>query len=188
MGFTLLCSCIPYIEIKNLNAMKAVYLISIIMIWCVSNGFSQDGTEFDFWVGNWNLTWEYSDGTEGKGINHIVKTLDDKVIQENFEATDGGPYSGFKGTSISVFNPNSKMWRQAWADNQGGYFNFIGEVGEGLRIFKTNPVKNQQGQDIILRMRFYEIQPDSFTWDWEQSKDGGESWALQWRIHYERQE
>ena len=167
--------------------MKALFLTSMIMIWFVSSGLAQDGSEFDFWVGKWNLTWVYGDGTEGKGINHIEKTLDDKVIQENFQAVDNGPYSGFKGTSISVFNPNSKMWRQAWADNQGGYFNFVGEVDEGLRVFKTTPFKNK-GEEIILRMRFYKIQADSFTWDWEQSKDGGQTWALQWRILYERTE
>ena len=165
--------------------MKTIYLTSIIVLGFASSALSQDGSEFDFWVGKWDLTWEYSDGSSGKGTNHIVKTLDDKVIQENFEAVDSGPYSGFKGTSISVFNSNSKQWHQAWADNQGGYFNFTGEVDGDNRIFKTQPLKTKD-TEIVLRMRFYEIEEDSFTWDWEQSKDSGATWVLQWRIHYER--
>jgi len=146
---------------------------------------SQDGGEFNFWVGKWNLSWEYSDGSIGKGVNDIINRLDGKVIQENFEATDSGPYKGFKGTSISVFNPNSKSWHQAWADNQGGFFNFVGEVSEGRRIFKTKPYK-KDGKEIILRMVFKDIQQDSLTWEWEQSVDGGKTWALQWRIKYKR--
>lgn len=146
---------------------------------------AQDGTEFDFWVGNWDLNWEYPDGSAGHGKNTIEKTLDGKVIQENFEALDQGPYNGFKGSSLSVFNPNSNTWHQAWADNQGGYFNFIGDVSSGQRIFSTTRVQ-PDGQEIISRMRFYDIKDQSLTWDWEQSTDGGETWTLSWRIFYQR--
>ena len=146
---------------------------------------AQDGSEFDFWVGQWELSWEYGDGSKGHGVNNIVKHLDDKVIQEHFEAKDDGPYKGFKGTSISVFNPVKKTWHQAWADNQGGYFNFNGVVENNQHIFETI-VKQQDGTDLGLRMRFYDIKANSLTWDWEQSTDGGESWTLRWRIYYRR--
>ena len=78
---------------------------------------------FDFWVGNWELTWETPDGIEGTGTNLIEKTLDGVVIQENFKALTG-TYSGMKGTSLSVYNPQTQTWKQAWADNQGSYFDF----------------------------------------------------------------
>lgn len=158
----------------------------IFLIMLVTLGLpAQDGSEFDFWVGNWELNWEYNDSTKGHGINRIAKKLDDKVLQENFEALDTGPYSGFKGTSISVFNPANKTWHQAWADNQGGYFNFAGDVGEGERIFKAT-VKQPDGKNLELRMRFYDIEENSLTWDWEQSTDGGKNWTLRWRIYYKR--
>lgn len=146
---------------------------------------AQNGSEFDFWVGEWNLTWQYPDGSQGSGTNNIIKTLDGKVIVENFQVTDSGAYKGFKGTSISVFNPNTKTWNQAWADNQGGYFNFTGTVENGERIFHTTRV-NQSGKESLLRMRFYRIEKDSLVWDWEQSTDGGSIWNLQWRINYKR--
>lgn len=165
--------------------MKVFLLPFTLLVFIEFYCFAQDGSEFDFWVGKWDLSWEYRDGTQGEGTNHMVKTLNDKVIHENFEATDDGLYQGFKGTSISVFNPNSKTWHQAWADNQGGYFNFIGEVGQGKRIFKTNPTVID-GSEIIQRMRFYNIEENSFTWDWERSADGGKTWSLQWRINYRR--
>jgi hypothetical protein len=68
--------------------MKAI--ISAIFFFLSINLFvqAQDGSEFDFWVGKWDLSWKYGDGSEGKGTNHIMKTLDGKVIQENFEAID----------------------------------------------------------------------------------------------------
>ncbi len=163
---------------KNLVATFSLYCVAIF------NLHAQDGTEFDFWVGDWNLTWEYPDGSQGTGTNHIIKTLDGKVLQENFQATDSGAYSGFKGTSISVYNPNSKSWHQAWADNQGGYFNFTGIVENGQRIFQTSGT-GTEGKP-ILRMRFYQIQDNSLTWDWERSTDDGQTWELRWRIYYKR--
>ncbi|HBX66640.1 MAG TPA: hypothetical protein DEG32_10965, partial [Balneolaceae bacterium] len=43
---------------------------------------------FDFWVGEWELSWTDNQGNPGAGTNTIEKVLDDVVIQENFEATE----------------------------------------------------------------------------------------------------
>lgn len=40
--------------------------------------------QFDFWLGEWDVTW----GEDGKGTNHIIRIMDDKIIQENFSAPD----------------------------------------------------------------------------------------------------
>jgi hypothetical protein len=140
---------------------------------------AQDSSLFDFWIGEWNLTWTGAEGKIGKGTNRISKILDGKVIQENFSDAEGN----FKGISISVYNPTKKTWHQAWADNQGGYFDFEGQVEGEKRIFRTQ-MKELNGEKIIQRMVFYNIHPKSLTWDWEISRDGGATWQLQWRINY----
>ncbi len=148
--------------------------------------FSQNNENswFDFWVGSWNVTWEEAGGKTGKGNNTITKILNNSVIQENFRIEEGSN-KGYLGTSISVFNPTTKTWHQAYADNQGAYFNFIGEREGDKRIFKTESV-NKDGKVIIQRMVFYDISKDTFKWDWESSTDGGKSWTLSWRINYKR--
>ncbi|WP_435625697.1 hypothetical protein [Flagellimonas sp.] len=138
---------------------------------------------FDFWEGEWDLTWDNGDGTKARGINKIIKILDGKVIQENFE----DPESGFKGTSISVYNPAKKQWHQAWADNQGGYYDFIGEIMNNHPIFKTKPVI-KENKEIVHRMVFKDIEEGKFTWDWESTNNGGNTWRLLWRIQYHRRE
>ena len=140
---------------------------------------------FDFWVGKWELSWTDNEGNRGKGINTIEKILDGTVIQEHFESTEG-KLKGYKGTSISVYNPQRKTWHQAWADNQGGYINLKGSFAGNKRIFQTDPRTGPEGGTIISRMVFYDITENSFTWDWESSKDEGETWALNWRIDYRR--
>jgi hypothetical protein len=137
---------------------------------------------FDFWVGEWSLTWQDAQGQTQKGYNRIVKILDEQVIQENFE-TISTPV--FKGMSLSVYNPRTEQWHQAWTDNQGGYYNFIGQFEGDKRMFVTKTT-NQQGKEIIQRMVFRNITPNAFVWDWESSNDGGQTWQLNWQIHYQR--
>jgi hypothetical protein len=145
-----------------------------------------DMATYDFWLGNWDANWKNADGSTGSGSNHVFKVLDGTVIEENFKISDGAQ-AGFLGMSISVFDSNRKIWHQAWADNQGGYFDFIGEVVGDKKIFKTKVVE-RDGNKIIQRMVFYDIKKDSFSWDWEATKDGGVTWNLQWRISYTRQD
>jgi hypothetical protein len=139
----------------------------------------QDSTLFDFWIGAWELTWTNAEGKTEKGTNNVIKILDGKVIQENFSDAAGT----FKGTSISVYSPAKKTWHQAWADNRGGYYDLEGQVDGDKRIFSTK-MKVLNGEKIIQRMVFYNINVNSLTWDWEVSRDGGTSWKLQWRINY----
>ena len=161
------CACLIFLLLSSTTAAQSQKL--------------QDSTLFDFWIGDWDLTWTNAAGQVQKGTNHISKILDNKVIHENFSFASGS----FKGTSISVYNPKSKTWHQAWADTQGGYFDFEGDVEGDKRIFKTR-AKEQNGRKIIQRMVFYNIKPASLTWDWESSFDGGATWQLQWRINYQR--
>jgi len=74
---------------------------------------------------------------------------------------------------------------RAWADNQGGYFDFRGAFEGDKRIFMTQP-REINGNTAVQRMVFYDIKKDSFSWDWESSSDEGETWNLNWRISYTR--
>jgi hypothetical protein len=89
---------------------------------------------------------------------------------------------------MSVYQPARDRWKQAWADNNGGYYDFTGIFEDEKRIFQTEVNKLPDGRRFVQRMVFYDISEDSFTWDWESSNDGGETWNLNWRIFYERLE
>jgi|GEM_PF-857948 len=143
--------------------------------------------DYSFWLGKWEVSWDEGQGKTGQGVNTITSTLDGKVIQEEFEITSGQS-KGFKGKSMSIYHAYSKSWKQSWVDNSGGYYSFTGGVDkEGNPTFITAPTKI--GDDtVISRMVFKNISSDSLTWDWEGSKDGGLTWALNWRIHYKKLE
>lgn len=135
-----------------------------------------EARQFDFWIGEWDLTWEGG----GPGTNVITSEMNGCVIREAFV----DPTAPFHGSSVSVWNPNRAIWQQTWVDDQGGYLDFEGGM-EGNRMILRRQYE-QDGQTIHQRMVFYNIEENSLDWDWETSKDGGTSWDLAWRIHYER--
>src|SRR5215470_15500313 len=79
--------------------------------------------QFDFWLGDWDLTWE-----GGGGTNSITRILDGQVLQERFAAHQDDPnVPALQGASVSVFVPELGKWRQTWVDNNGSYMDFVGE-------------------------------------------------------------
>ncbi|HEX6703600.1 MAG TPA: hypothetical protein VF169_02470 [Albitalea sp.] len=142
---------------------------------------AQGADLFDFWIGDWDVSWTNADGSTGRGRNRIAKVLDGNVIEENFDETPDGKSPPLKGRSLSVLHKASGTWRQAWTDNQGGYFSFTAQVDGDKRIFITDVV-DQKAQ----RMVFHSIRKNALSWDWESTKDGGTTWTRQWRIDYQR--
>ena len=145
---------------------------------------AQPADLFDFWLGDWQLSWLNADGSKGTGHNRITKILDGAVIQEEFEALTGSPPPLLKGRSLSMLAGG--VWRQSWVDNQDGYFTFSAQVDGDRRVFVSAPRPLKDGATLLQRMIFHAITPTSLTWDWQSSTDGGTTWLLQWRILYSR--
>ncbi len=133
--------------------------------------------QFDFWLGDWDVSWS----DDQRGTNQVTRILNGHVIQEQF---DGAPAIPFQGMSLSVYDPRGEQWRQTWVDNSGNYWHFSGGVVDKEMILSTDDVF--EGRPVKLRMVFYNIERDELDWRWERSDDGGQTWDLQWQIHYRR--
>lgn len=140
---------------------------------------SPEASQFDFWVGEWDLTW----GENGKGTNSVEKILDGCVIRENF---DGTPSIKLKGTSISTFSKQLGKWQQTWVDNSGGYLDFVGGFQDGKMILSRELVRD--GKKLQQRMVWFNISRNEFNWNWERSEDEGVTWTVLWNIHYKRKD
>jgi hypothetical protein len=140
-----------------------------------------DGTELDFWLGDWAVTW---DG--GHGTNRIRRVLRGWVIEEEFAEADVcvGAES-LHGRSWSVFDPTRQAWRQTRVDNRGSYLELVGRRVDGWFAFER--AAPERGPEARQRMVFRDLAADSFQWTWEASADGGATWAVRWAIEYRRQ-
>lgn len=143
---------------------------------------SPEASQFDFWVGDWDLTWDsQAGGSAGKGTNTIRRIMDGCVIQEQFQDAA----QPFRGMSVSTWTPQLKKWQQTWVDNAGSYLDFTGEFQKGEMILSRQAVA-KDGKRFHQRMVWKNIKADSFDWSWERSDDGGKTWKVMWPIHYQR--
>lgn len=130
--------------------------------------------QFDFWLGGWNCTW----ADDGKATNHVLRIMSDKVIQENFDG------AGLIGMSVSVYDPERKVWCQTWVDNSGSYLDFTGKFEDGKMILMRDAIV--KGEACKQRMVWYNIETNEFDWNWERSDDSGNTWRVLWQIKYKR--
>ena len=142
-----------------------------------------EAQQFDFWLGEWDLTWPGEhQGETLHGNNKIRRALNGYVIHEQF---DGGTAIPLRGISLSTYNRNSRQWEQAWVDNEATYLNFAGGFRDGQMVLERE-AQSSDGSALRQRMVYKNITADSFDWSWEQSKDNGETWMTIWPIHYSR--
>jgi len=166
---------------------RKIYVIPALIVgFCFPLGIAQEAAQmpcssppaaqFDFWLGEWDLTW--SDSL--KGSNTINKIMNGCVILEQF---DGHPAMEFRGMSVSVFGNDGK-WHQTWVDNQGGYLDFDGGFSDGKMILSRQATRGSE--TILQRMVFFNISENELDWDWQRSDDDGRTWKSLWKIHYDR--
>ncbi len=138
--------------------------------------------QFEFWVGEWDLSWPGSKpGETMHGTNTIKRIMDGCVVQENFSGGDSIP---LRGTSVSTFDAASGHWKQTWVDNQAGYLDFVGDFRDSQMILQREAFLN--GKKILQRMVWKNITANDFDWSWESSSDEGKTWQVNWPIHYKR--
>jgi hypothetical protein len=130
--------------------------------------------QFDFWLGEWEATW----GEGEKGTNRVERILDDKIIQENFNAAE------FRGISVSVYDPERTLWCQTWVDSSGTYLDFTGTFEDAKMILGRDAII--RGEKCKQRMVWYNVEADQFDWNWERSDDNGVTWRALWQIKYTR--
>ena len=145
-----------------------------------------EASQFDFWLGEWDLRWpaEQTGGKPGgmaTGTNVITRRFGNCVVEENFATSD----ESFLGHSVSVYDEGTGSWRQTWVDSSGGYLLFEGGmVGDEMEL--RTEVVEENGEQIVRRMVFTDIEESSLTWHWQRSADGGETWNELWTIAYAR--
>src|SRR5690242_901772 len=113
------------------------------------NAVPPETRQFDFWLGEWDLTWQ-----GGRGTNSIRSILDGHVIEERFHSDD----IPLHGISLSVYGSQLGQWRQTWVDSQGSYLDLVGGW-DGERMILTTS-RMREGKPIVLRMVFSNIAPD----------------------------
>lgn len=127
---------------------------------------------FDFWLGEWDCDV----GAGEVARNTVTRVLGGRVIHERFES------ASLNGESHSVFDEAAQRWYQTWVDDHGAYLPFIGRKTDGSMVLLG---QRPGGEPSGMRMRWHDIRPEGFLWDYEKRSPSGE-WVSQWHIAYRR--
>ena len=151
--------------------------------------------DFDFVHGRWHvrhrrlkerlvgsIEWDEFDGT-----SHNWPTLDGAGnVDDNLLELPAGTY---RAMSIRAFDPATNQWAIWWLDSRfphgpldppvvGGF----GEDGVGRFVADTT----HDGRPIVMRFLWTNIATGSPRWEQAFSRDGGETWEVNWVMEFTR--
>ena len=124
------------------------------------NCCTEKHAEFDFWVGEWNVT--NPDGSKA-GTNTITKSQNNCLLQEHWASANGK----ITGTSNNFYNYKTKQWEQIWVDNVGGSLHLKGNREGNQMILKTDIETNKNGQPFYHRVTWTLNDDGSVRQYWE---------------------
>lgn len=147
----------------------------------------------EWFIGRWDVI-SRSKNQEGDWLEESLTTnhsliLGGHAILEHF----GGPLMGkpFEAWSLRKYNPSEERWEQRWVDTTpAGFADWTGQWDEETRQFIGNPNRVLSPDGALnaqaVREVFFDIEDDRFSWKYETTEDGGDTWALSWSLEYRR--
>lgn len=136
--------------------------------------------QFDFWIGNWNVTTP--DGNAA-GTNLITSILGGCVLQENWTSANGRSV----GTSFNLWDAKTGRWHQTWVDNSGGLLLLDGGLVDGKMVLSgERPAATPDAAPQIHRITWTPVSKDEVRQHWEQSTDAGLTWTTLFDGTYKR--
>lgn len=122
---------------------------------------------FDFYVGEWSM-WN---GDQVEKQLSVKSALDGHGISVN--STD--PRTGESvAMSTFVYDPAKDVWRQAWISREGLVITLEGGLDGDAIVLEMTAQNGAPASG--ARSVFSDIRADGFTYQWQESKDGGKSW------------
>jgi hypothetical protein len=156
----------------------------------------QDGRhDFDFYHGRWKI-----------GNRRLEKRLIGNTNWQEFEATQTcnpviggmGNLDNFSGTfpdgqaiegmTLRIFSPTSKLWSIYWTDNRCCELQppVLGRFENGRGTFHGDDTLNDKPIKVVFY--WYDITPNSATWEQAFSEDNGATWETNWQMFMTREQ
>jgi len=136
--------------------------------------------EYDYLIGDWEFTATNKQFGPFNGRWSALKLEEGQILDE-YRIVDDSGATTYMTTTFRNWNAGLDQWELIGTHPGGGLRDFgTGKmVGSEMRIEQTFGVA--RGNTSILRIRYYNIRPDAFTWTADRSTDGGKTWTVAWQ-------
>ena len=135
--------------------------------------------QFDFWVGEWDVT---TPAGQPAGVNRITRILKDCVLLEEWTGAGGGT-----GRSYNTWSRSDGTWHQTYVDDAGTLLLLTGGLRNGAMVLEGE-TKGPGGAAIRNRITWSVVDGDAdrVRQHWETSSDGGATWSTAFDGTYRR--
>ena len=132
--------------------------------------------DFDYLLGDWEFTSLSQEYGKGRGYWSAVRLADGQILDEYRVVGDKGE-TYYVTTTLRAYNGALDRWELVGM-NPGNGLQDIGsahKVGAEMHLEQKFGVMSQNPSS--WRIRYYDIQPDRFSWTGDRSTDGGKTWS-----------
>jgi hypothetical protein len=132
--------------------------------------------DFDYLLGEWEFTSVSKEHGPGKGFWTAVRLVTGQILDE-FRVVGDNRETWYVTSTLRSFNAALERWELVGMVEGAG----LQDVGTAQRVGNEVHIEQKfgvaSGNTSILRIRYYDIQPNRFSWIADRSTDGGKTWS-----------
>ena len=138
--------------------------------------FEQHKGDFDYLLGDWEFVADNKQYGKSNGRWSAVKTATGQILDEYRLVDDkGGTF--YVTATIRNYDAVHDRWELIGMDDRNGLQDFGTARRVGLEMHIEQKFGVSGGNPTIMRIRYYNIQANSFSWAADQSADNGKTWV-----------
>ena len=137
--------------------------------------FTAHQGDFDYLLGDWEFTGENPRG-KFRGHWSAVQVEKGRILDE-YRVFDDAGQTVYLTNTIRALNAFTGEWELIGMESGNGLHDFGTGRREGGEVRIEQKFGVARGNPAILRIRYYNIQPDRFSWAADRSTDGGVTWV-----------
>jgi hypothetical protein len=132
--------------------------------------------DFDYLLGEWEFTSVSQEHGRARGFWTAVRLSTGQILDE-FRVVGDKHETWYVTSTLRSYNAGLDRWELVGMTEGGG----LQDVGTGQRVGREIHIEQKfgvaSGNLSILRIGYYNIQPDRFSWTADRSGDGGKTWS-----------
>ena len=133
-------------------------------------------TDFDFLLGDWEFTSDSQQYGKFGGRWSFVRLETGQILDE-YRVLGNNGQTFYLTAAIRAYNAAADRWESISMDPGAGLQGFATEERVNSEMHSEQKASGAAGKQITLRVRYYNIQPDHFSWSADRSTDGGQTWT-----------
>jgi hypothetical protein len=132
--------------------------------------------EFDYLLGDWEFTSVSREFGTGRGYWSALRLAEGAQILDEYRVVGDSGQTYYASSTLRAYNAVLDQWELVSAEAGTGLQNLgtAHKVGAEMHIQQKFGVMSPTPS--IWRIRYYDIQPDRFSWTADRSRDGGKTW------------